>query len=351
MEENDININGTTSTTTTTIKFESEDFEDCKSSPHPVQPHHQLRLLQLATAIPIDNNSSSIHLHQADSSNINFKLEPEVHHSFTNLMSCERISVSIPGNGSCTSTTNVTSVVGGGVGHQHQVDDLCEFSSDLDYAFADLPSSSTTATSAESNNLINHCQDQDDFQENNNPESRSNNHHRRRRRSRPQTSSSLKRRSSSSSSNGGGNGSGNSSSSSRPRIKKQITHDELMAQRNQANIRERQRTQSLNEAFNSLRTSIPTMPSDKMSKIQTLKLASDYIDFLYTVLRTNEENPNQIADISSNHHNEIARASTTASQRARDRDTLGMAFNMWRMQDVWNGKQDMDFIHNNPELV
>ena len=64
-----------------------------------------------------------------------------------------------------------------------------------------------------------------------------------------------------------------------------------MAQRNQANIRERQRTQSLNEAFNSLRTSIPTMPSDKMSKIQTLKLASDYIDFLYTVLRTNEQNP------------------------------------------------------------
>ena len=131
----------------------------------------------------------------------------------------------------------------------------------------------------------------------------------------------------------------------RPRIKKQITHEELMAQRNQANIRERQRTQSLNEAFNNLRTSIPTMPSDKMSKIQTLKLASDYIDFLYTVLRTNEQNPR--IEISTDHSNEIARASA----RARDRDTLGMAFNMWRMQDVWNGKQDMDFIHNNPELI
>ena len=127
-----------------------------------------------------------------------------------------------------------------------------------------------------------------------------------------------------------------------------------MAQRNQANIRERQRTQSLNEAFNSLRTSIPTMPSDKMSKIQTLKLASDYIDFLYTVLRTNEQNPRieiSAATTTDHHHNatEIARASSSA--RARDRDTLGMAFNMWRMQDVWNGKQDMDFIHNNPELI
>ena len=358
MEETDLN-NGTSSTTTTTmIKFESEDFvedDNCKSSPPDVQLN-QLRLLQLATAtaiIPVDHSSPSISIctttQAADSSN-NFKLEPDHdHHSFTDLMSsspsihsslsCERISVSIP-------TTSAGG--GGGVGH-HQ--DLCEFSSDLDYAFgaasaaADLPSSSTTATSAESN-LNHHCQDQDDFQENNNPAHRSSsNHHSRRRRSRPQT---LKRRSSSSSSNGG------TGSSSRPRIKKQITHEELMAQRNQANIRERQRTQSLNEAFNSLRTSIPTMPSDKMSKIQTLKLASDYIDFLYTVLRTNEQNPRiEISAATTDHHHnnatEIARASSSA--RARDRDTLGMAFNMWRMQDVWNGKQDMDFIHNNPELI
>ena len=319
--------NGTSTTTTTTIKFESEDLEDS----HPIQHVHQLRLLQLATAIPIDSSSSiCTTTTQADSSN-NFKLEPD--HSFTDLMSpsihsslsCERISVSIP-DGSCTTTTTTTTTTADGVGHQI---DLCEFSNDLDYAFGaatDLPSSSTTATS-ESN--LNHSQEED-FQEINNPRS---NH--RRRRSRTQT---LKRRSSSSSSNGGGG-------SLRPRIKKQITHEELMAQRNQANIRERQRTQSLNEAFNNLRTSIPTMPSDKMSKIQTLKLASDYIDFLYTVLRTNEQNPR--IEISTDHSNEIARASA----RARDRDTLGMAFNMWRMQDVWNGKQDMDFIPNNPELI
>ena len=124
-------------------------------------------------------------------------------------------------------------------------------------------------------------------------------------------------------------------------MKKQITHEELMAQRNQANIRERQRTQSLNQAYTLLRESIPTMPSDKMSKIQTLKLASDYIDFLYTVLRTNEVNPrNEVID-----HND-ARATSRA------RDTLGMAFNMWRMQDVWQNGKDMDYVRqHSPELT
>merc|ERR1712224_378053 len=73
------------------------------------------------------------------------------------------------------------------------------------------------------------------------------------------------------------------------RVRKLISHDELAAQRNQANVRERMRTQSLNEAFANLRQSIPTMPSDKMSKIQTLKLASDYIGFLYTVLREGDQ--------------------------------------------------------------
>ena len=54
-------------------------------------------------------------------------------------------------------------------------------------------------------------------------------------------------------------------------------------QRSLANVRERQRTQSLNDAFAQLRTIIPTLPSDKLSKIQTLKLATRYIDFLYQV--------------------------------------------------------------------
>lgn len=65
--------------------------------------------------------------------------------------------------------------------------------------------------------------------------------------------------------------------------------EELHQQRVMANVRERQRTQSLNEAFASLRHIIPTLPSDKLSKIQTLKLATSYIDFLYQLL--NETSP------------------------------------------------------------
>lgn len=61
--------------------------------------------------------------------------------------------------------------------------------------------------------------------------------------------------------------------------------EELHNQRVLANVRERQRTQSLNEAFASLRKIIPTLPSDKLSKIQTLKLAARYIDFLYHILQ------------------------------------------------------------------
>uniref|UniRef100_A0A182K5P1 BHLH domain-containing protein n=1 Tax=Anopheles christyi TaxID=43041 RepID=A0A182K5P1_9DIPT len=57
-------------------------------------------------------------------------------------------------------------------------------------------------------------------------------------------------------------------------IKESVSFQEVQNQRVIANVRERQRTQSLNEAFASLRKIIPTLPSDKLSKIQTLRLAS-----------------------------------------------------------------------------
>lgn len=67
---------------------------------------------------------------------------------------------------------------------------------------------------------------------------------------------------------------------SRKKPIKESTYEDLQSQRVMANVRERQRTQSLNEAFASLRKIIPTLPSDKLSKIQTLKLASRYKLFL-----------------------------------------------------------------------
>ncbi|XDA75510.1 hypothetical protein R6Z07F_005673 [Ovis aries] len=75
---------------------------------------------------------------------------------------------------------------------------------------------------------------------------------------------------------GGAGGGGSSSGGGSPQ-----SYEELQTQRVMANVRERQRTQSLNEAFAALRKIIPTLPSDKLSKIQTLKLAARYIDFLY----------------------------------------------------------------------
>ncbi|XP_037627431.1 twist-related protein 2-like [Sebastes umbrosus] len=85
-----------------------------------------------------------------------------------------------------------------------------------------------------------------------------------------------------------------------------------------ANIRERQRTQSLNDAFSSLRKIIPTLPSDKLSKIQTLKLASRYIDFLYQVLENDEMDA------------KLAGCNYLAHER------LSYAFSVWRMEGAWS---------------
>ncbi len=56
-----------------------------------------------------------------------------------------------------------------------------------------------------------------------------------------------------------------------------------------ANVRERQRTESLNDAFEKLRSIVPTLPSDKLSKIQTIKIATDYIKFLHSILNVSPQ--------------------------------------------------------------
>ncbi|XP_033619887.1 twist-related protein 2 [Fukomys damarensis] len=94
--------------------------------------------------------------------------------------------------------------------------------------------------------------------------------------------------------------------------------EELQSQRILANVRERQRTQSLNEAFAALRKIIPTLPSDKLSKIQTLKLAARYIDFLYQVLQSDEMDSKM----------------TSCSYVAHER--LSYAFSVWRMEGAWS---------------
>ncbi|ELU18036.1 hypothetical protein CAPTEDRAFT_111042 [Capitella teleta] len=95
--------------------------------------------------------------------------------------------------------------------------------------------------------------------------------------------------------------------------------EEIVQQRSIANIRERQRTQSLNEGFAHLRQIIPTLPSDKLSKIQTLKLATRYIDFLYQVLRSEDTG----GDLRTPSCNYVAH------------ERLSYAFSVWRMEGAW----------------
>lgn len=109
--------------------------------------------------------------------------------------------------------------------------------------------------------------------------------------------------------------------------------DDPQNQRVLANVRERQRTQSLNDAFSQLRKIIPTLPSDKLSKIQTLRLATRYIDFLYQVLRSDDDGtapirpvtrvPAVSPDLPVNH------VSYPATGR------LSYAFSVWRMDSAW----------------
>lgn len=99
-----------------------------------------------------------------------------------------------------------------------------------------------------------------------------------------------------------------------------LNFEGVQVQRVMANVRERQRTQSLNDAFAQLRKIIPTLPSDKLSKIQTLKLATRYIDFLCQVLRNDE----------------IEVKVPGCNYMAHER--LSYAFSVWRMEGAWSGQ-------------
>ncbi|XP_076756421.1 twist [Xylocopa sonorina] len=130
-----------------------------------------------------------------------------------------------------------------------------------------------------------------------------------------------------------------SSTKNKVRRKSGATFEEIQNQRVMANVRERQRTQSLNEAFAALRKIIPTLPSDKLSKIQTLKLATRYIDFLFQVLHCNTENTDGAEDVGERNSRGAvlaAREITSSSCSYMAHEKLSYAFSVWRMEDDWN---------------
>lgn len=62
---------------------------------------------------------------------------------------------------------------------------------------------------------------------------------------------------------------------------------EMQQLRQAANVRERRRMQSINDAFEGLRTHIPTLPYEKrLSKVDTLRLAIGYINFLSELVQS-----------------------------------------------------------------
>ena len=117
--------------------------------------------------------------------------------------------------------------------------------------------------------------------------------------------------------------------SKRSKSKNSKSYADVLTQRAMANVRERQRTQSLNEAFAQLRKIIPTLPSDKLSKIQTLKLATRYIDFLCQVLQTDDAG--SLEDQNQGQGQPQGNCSYVEEER------LGYAFSHWRMEGAMTG--------------
>ncbi|TNN10303.1 Twist-related protein [Schistosoma japonicum] len=138
---------------------------------------------------------------------------------------------------------------------------------------------------------------------------------------------------------------------------KSIASEELQTQRFLANVRERQRTQSLNQAFAELRRIIPTLPSDKLSKIQTLKLATRSTDC--SGINTNTSNiiiakknanrrllldeyslsPTELfmsqQIITSDRITSSMTTSTPITTSMYSNQGLSYAFSVWRMEDAW----------------
>ncbi|XP_006825561.1 pancreas transcription factor 1 subunit alpha [Saccoglossus kowalevskii] len=77
------------------------------------------------------------------------------------------------------------------------------------------------------------------------------------------------------------------------RRRKKKCQVQQVQQRQAANQRERKRMQSINEAFEGLRSHIPTLPYEKrLSKVDTLRLAIGYIGFLSELVSTGGDNVN-----------------------------------------------------------
>ncbi|XP_043193590.1 pancreas transcription factor 1 subunit alpha-like [Amphibalanus amphitrite] len=88
---------------------------------------------------------------------------------------------------------------------------------------------------------------------------------------------------------GDGGSGGGGDAGSRRRRRRRSGATQQVHQRHAANMRERRRMQSINDAFEGLRTHIPTLPYEKkLSKVDTLRLAIGYISFLGEMISSDD---------------------------------------------------------------
>lgn len=79
------------------------------------------------------------------------------------------------------------------------------------------------------------------------------------------------------------------------RRRKKRCPQQQVHQRQAANQRERKRMSSINDAFEGLRTHIPTLPYEKrLSKVDTLRLAIGYISFLTELVQSDMHSKDSI---------------------------------------------------------
>jgi hypothetical protein len=106
--------------------------------------------------------------------------------------------------------------------------------------------------------------------------------------------------------------------SSKRKRRRVISHE----QRTAANIRERRRMYQMNDAFDGLRKRVPTFAYEKkLSRMETLKLAVTYIEFMAEILENNGEKCKELVSKAK------SKDSDKASSLVSDDDSLSISDN------------------------
>ncbi|RMC12970.1 hypothetical protein DUI87_10499 [Hirundo rustica rustica] len=125
-----------------------------------------------------------------------------------------------------------------------------------------------------------------------------------------------------------------------------VSQEGKQVQRNAANARERARMRVLSKAFSRLKTTLPWVPPDtKLSKLDTLRLASSYIAHLRQILANDKYENGYIHPVNLTFHHFGMATKVVGSDFCRANDdfrrvmkTKRILFNVWHSgTNVYNG--------------